>query len=172
MRFSVPDDVSLAEALVLFKATYKEGEFLDQSQVSLVIRIIENPSYSIKIFGSELFPGRATLKHHDYLHALLGVKGQPEGEAFVIGATMGSTGKMNGLKAFLFLWSENIFAPAQYHYNADARKIFYQVVKESTRLHRKGILKDMSAFDVENHLSLSVGHIRKILGADILMEMI
>ena len=170
MRFLLSEDVSLSEAFMIFRATYEKGKFLAPDQVSIVIRVIENPSYSVRIFGREVFPGRTTLERHDYLHSLLGVRGTPDGEAFVLGATMGSTGKMNAIRAFLFLWLENIFAPRQFHYDANARRIFYLTVRESTRLAKEGVLKDISTFSIESHLSESVGSIRKTLGIDALIE--
>ncbi len=170
MKFEVPDSASIAEALEIFRGTFEPGGFFSQEQVGKVVQLLENPKYSIKFFGHEVFPGRTTLERHDYLQAICNAEGSPDGEAFVIGATMGSTGDMNAFKAFLYLWMTNLFAPAMYHYPAPARGIFYRTVKEATKLSRAGILKDMSQFPIEKHTADRTGLIREELGLKALFE--
>lgn len=170
MKWVFPDNLTLAEALLQFKNSYGEGEFLEQSQVHIVVKVLENPEYSIKIFGHELFPGRTMLARHDCLQVLCNAPGDNDGEAFVIAITMGSTGKMSNVRSFLFLWLTNLFAPKAFHFPANARRIFYRTVDESMSLAKKGLLKDLSVFPTEGRLADSVGSLRKELGIDLLLK--
>jgi hypothetical protein len=168
-KWTFEDSLSLSEALDAFKKMYGPGEFLDQSQVHIAVKILENPEYSVAVLGHELFPGRTTLRRHDCLQILCNAPGDNGGEAFVIGATMGSTGKMSALKSFLFLWLTNLFAPKQFHFPVRARQIYYRAVKQSTALAKEKLLEDLSVFPVEDHLSDSLGALRKKLGIDLLL---
>ena len=170
MKFEVPDNKSLSEGFELFKGLYRENEFIEQSEVNVVVKILENPDYHFSIFGYELFPGRIYLKPHDYMHVLCNSPGTNNGEAFVIGATMGSTGKMNWFKSFLYLWLTNFFAPKMFHFNSEARKIFYRVSREAGALAKRGALKDLSKFEPELYLNNQVGSVRKTLGIDLLLQ--
>ena len=173
MKFKPPENIPISEALKVFKSAYKEEDFFTPSQVPKIIQILENPSYSFKFLGIEICPGRTTLEQHDYIHAIFGVEETLAGEALIIGATMGSTGKMNIMKAFLFVWAEYLFMSKEIkitYKDFKVRKIFYTAVKEATILAKNGELKDLSKINYNDHLSDSIGTMQKRLGIDILIK--
>jgi len=85
---------------------------LQQSDVPLMIRLIENPDFNFL----NLFPGRVSLSNHDCIHVILGRGLLPKDEAFVIGYTMGSTKKMTKFKKWLFLFFVKHLYPKTYSF--------------------------------------------------------
>ena len=73
---------------------------LDQEDVPLIIKLVENPKYKT----SQIFSGAVDLFTHDCIHVLLGRGLLPKDEAFVIGYTMGSAKKMTRWRRNLFMF--------------------------------------------------------------------
>lgn len=170
IHFEVPQGMTLRNAYDFFIDTFykKFAEPLTQDKVDIVVQLLENPKYDISLFGYTFFPGRVNLDTHDHLHVLCGCSADQRGEAFVIATTMSSTGKMTKFKAFLYVWIINLCTPKMYHFNKESRDIFYDVVNTAGVLAKKGILKDFSTYDLNNHLDESVDSIREKLGVQVL----
>src|SRR5262245_56769531 len=64
---------------------------LAQSEVPYMVRLVENPRFDLPLVDS--FHGATSLDTHDCIHILLGRGLLPKDEAFVIGFSMGSTGR-------------------------------------------------------------------------------
>tara|TARA_R100000808_G_scaffold24949_2_gene59795 strand:+ start:14806 stop:15360 length:555 start_codon:yes stop_codon:yes gene_type:complete len=95
-------------------------DLLDQSDIPLVIRLVENPNYST----SKIFSGAVDLVTHDCIHILLGRGVELKDEAFVIGYTMGSSKKMKRWRRNLFMFICKYFYPQGYKFGEEERFIF------------------------------------------------
>jgi len=129
---------------------------LEGKDVPFIIKFFENPKYNFFNF----FPGAVRLKNHDCIHAILGRGVLPKDEAFVIGYTMGSTGKMTKLKEFLFLLIVSWFYPNAYKFHKEERKVFKgaREIAETTKP------SDLSKVNFEELLNLDLKTARKKLG--------
>src|SRR5712691_6681675 len=66
---------------------------LKQGDIPYLVRFVENPQFDLPLV--DIFHGATSLETHDYLHVILGRGLLPKDEAFVIGFSMGSTGKVS-----------------------------------------------------------------------------
>ena len=108
-------DKKLSEAIAEMEPFKLEGK-----DVPFIIKFFENPKFNLFNF----FPGSVKLKNHDCIHAILGRGVLPKDEAFVIGYTMGSTGKMTDFKEFLFLLTVSWLYPEGYKFCEEERGVF------------------------------------------------
>tara|TARA_Y100001938_G_C8101570_1_gene442208 strand:- start:15752 stop:16351 length:600 start_codon:yes stop_codon:yes gene_type:complete len=129
---------------------------LEGKDVPFIIKFFENPKYNFFNY----FPGAVRLKNHDCIHAILGRGVLPKDEAFVIGYTMGSTGKMTDLKEFLFLLIVSWFYPTGYKFFAEEREVF-RGARDIAEMSRPC---DLSEVDFEELLDLDLKTVRKRLG--------
>jgi hypothetical protein len=74
----------------------------DASVVPWYVRLLENPASPVAL------PGAIDLRGHDCVHIVFGRGTTPADEAFVLGVTMGSTGRAAG-------WQQRFFALAARH---------------------------------------------------------
>ena len=140
------------------KTALKEMEDwrLDAGDVPFIIKLMENPKYDIGIF-----PGAVSLFTHDCIHILLGRGILPKDEAFVIGFTMGSTGKMNWLRKKVFLFISRWFYPDGYKFYAEERRVFdYALIAGAKCPH------DLTKVDFKKLLNRSMTSIRKEIQVD------
>ena len=93
---------------------------LNQGDVPLIIKLIENPKYK----SSKLFTGAVSLFNHDCIHVVLGRGILPKDEAFVIGYTMGSSKKMKRWRRNLFMFAAKYLYPKEYSFGEEERFVF------------------------------------------------
>lgn len=105
-------DVSLGEALADLKAVGAAPE-----EIPLVVKLAENPRY-------DLFHGAVDLDAHDCIHILLGRGLLAKDEAFVIGFTMGSTGKVGCAEERLFTLVARRLYPGIYRFTDEDVQVF------------------------------------------------
>lgn len=129
---------------------------LEGKDVPFIIKFFENPKYNFFNF----FPGAVRLKNHDCIHAILGRGVLPKDEAFVIGYTMGSTGKMTDFKEFLFLLVVSWFYPDGYKFYKEERNVF-RGARDIAEMSRPS---DLSKVNFEELLNLDLKTVRKKLG--------
>ncbi len=129
------------------------GGYLRQSDVPLIIKLTENPDY----MTARWFGGAVDLFTHDCIHILLGRGMLPKDEAFVIGYTMGSTGKTTDFKEFLFLLIVSWFYPEGYKFYKEEREIF-RGARDIAEMSRPS---DLSKVDFNELLDLDLKTIRK-----------
>ena len=130
---------------------------LNQTEVPLVIKLVENPKY----FTSKLFTGAVDLFSHDCIHILLGRGLLPKDEAFVIGYTMGSGKKMSRWRRNLFLWVTKNLYPEGYKFTESERYVFYSGVMAGSRSG-----SDLSKVNFVKLKNMRIGYLRKLLGID------
>ncbi len=97
-----------------------------QSDIPLIIRLIENPKFSIP--GLPLFNGAVDLHDHDCIHALLGRGLLPKDEAFTIGFTMGSTHRVTTAETRLYAFAAKHLYPGPYKFDSQAIQVFKDAV--------------------------------------------
>ena len=124
--------------------------------VPFIIKFFENPKYNFFNF----FPGSVRLKNHDCIHAILGRGVLPKDEAFVIGYTMGSTGKMTDFKEFLFLLIVSWLYPEGYKFYEEERNVF-RGARDTAEMSKP---LDLSKVNFNEFLNLDLKTIRERLG--------
>lgn len=147
------DEISLQAAYQnLLMSSHTSGK------LPLIIRLMENPCYSLPFIT--LFHGAISLKYHDYVHILLGRGLLPKDEAFVIGFTMGATGKTGVIEQNLFAWVSHYLYPPPFNFSADDLKVYHSAVN----LARTMPVKPLHNFCYENITFLPLKKIRLLLG--------
>ena len=129
---------------------------LDQSDVPLIIKLVENPKYDIGLFA-----GYVDLFTHDCIHVILGRGLAVKDEAFVIGYTMGTTKRMARWRRNLFMFFAKHLYPEGYKFGEDERLIFYNAVMAGSKCP-----SDLSKVDFRHLLHLTPRDIRIVLGID------
>ena len=147
-------DITLSAAVLAM-----QGWKLTQSDVPLIIQLVENPKYRL----SWLFPGSTTIEAHDCAHIVLGRGVMLKDEAFVIGFTMGSTHRMSTLRSSLFLFCARYLYPIGYKFYEAEAKIF----RDGVRLAKIMNCKDFAKFDFTVCASETISEIRNNLGLDV-----
>jgi len=120
-------------------------------EVPLIIQLVENPKYDVGIF-----PGCVDLFTHDCIHALLGRGCLVKDEAFVIGFTMGSVGRVSYFKRKLFLLATEYLYPAGYEFFDDDAGIYEDAVKIALIMN----VCDLSKVDFNEYLDWPVADVR------------
>jgi len=156
----VPVDHDDSEGTVTFNdalADMKEWS-LDQGDVPLIIKLIENPDYKT----SKLFTGAVDLFTHDCIHILLGRGILVKDEAFVIGYTMGSSHKMKRWRRNLFMFCAKYLYPAEYKFGEEERFIFNLGVKAGSACPI-----DLTRVDFKEYIMDDIHYARYDLGIDL-----
>ncbi len=116
------EDVTMGAALADLK---RVGAAPDE--IPLVVRLVENPRYDIP--GFDIFHGAVDLDAHDCIHILLGRGLMAKDEAFIIGFTMGSTGKVSPTEERLFTLVARHLYPGIYKFGEDDVRIFRDALR-------------------------------------------
>jgi len=150
--------VSISSKRKVLGSALKEMEAfkLEQSDIPLIIRLVENPKYDIGLFA-----GNVDLFSHDCIHVLLGRGLRLKDEAFVIGYTMGSTKKMRRWRRNLFLFVSK-FYPEGYAFTEKERFVFNMGVMAGSLCG-----SDLSKVDFSQFLNEKIQKVRKKLGIDV-----
>ena len=129
---------------------------LKPEDVTLIIRLAENPKYDIGLFG-----GATPLGTHDCVHIVLGRGLLLKDEAFVLGFTMGSSKKISRWRRNLFMFICKYFYPEGYSFGEEERFVFNLGLMAGSKCPI-----DVSKVDFESFLDLPVSKIRFKLGID------
>src|SRR6185295_131573 len=100
---------------------------LKQDDIPYLIRTVENPEFDLPLV--DIFHGATDLQMHDRLHILLGRGLLPKDEAFVIGFSMGSTGRVNTTEEFLYGLFAKYLYPRAYRFTEDDMSVFKDAVR-------------------------------------------
>lgn len=133
---------------------------LKQSDIPYLVRFVENPAFDLPLV--DVFHGATSLQTHDYLHIILGRGLLPKDEAFVIGFSMGSTGKVSTTEEFLYgLFAKHLY-PRAYRFTDDDLRVF----KDAVRLGFISGCFSLCEADYSRYLDLPLGKIRRALGIE------
>jgi len=133
----------------------------DQGAIPFIVRLIENPSFSLSP-GGTLFHGAVDLKNHDCIHILLGRGMRPKDEAFVIGYTMGSTRQVGCLEERLYSWISQHLYPGVYKFSQDDLSIF----KQALHLALASPVKALDKVNFDLFMDWPLAKIRQSLAID------
>ena len=131
-----------------------------QQAIPLIVRLLENPNYRLP--GITLFHGAVDLAAHDCIHILLGRGLLTADEAFTIGFTMGSTGRVRCLEARLFGMLAHHAYPAPYTFDAGSVCIF----SDAVRLGGISGVQPLDTIDFVPYLELPLHDIRRQVGLE------
>ncbi len=133
---------------------------LKQNDIPYIVRFVENPQFDLPLV--DVFHGATSLETHDYIHIILGRGLLPKDEAFVIGFSMGSTGKVSTTEEFLYgLFARHLY-PRAYRFTDDDFRVF----KDAVRL---GFISECSSLceaDYPSYIDLPIGKVRDAMGIE------
>jgi len=133
---------------------------LKQGDIPYLVRFVENPQFDLPLV--DIFHGATSLETHDYLHVILGRGLLPKDEAFVIGFSMGSTGKVSTTEEFLYgLFAKHLY-PRAYRFTEEDFCVF----KDAIRLGFVSDCRSLCETHFAPYLDLSLGEIRGALGIE------
>jgi len=133
---------------------------MKQSEVPLMIQLVENPRYDIP--GFDIFHGAVDLKTHDSIHITLGRGLLPKDEAFVIGFTMGSTHRVSTHEENLYALVSKYFYPKANRFDDEAIQIF----KDATKLAYISECQPLNKVDFDSYLDRPLREIRRSIGLE------
>lgn len=122
------------------------------AKVPFIVWLFENPASPLRM------PGSISLTQHDYVHCLLGANMKLEGEAFVIGFTMGCDPHVHVMHLWLFRTMSCHFYPRQYRFSGRKHWILF---KRGYDLARRTHVRDLEAFDFQAWLDRPVEQLRQ-----------
>lgn len=128
----------------------KNGTFA--GKVPFIVWLLENPKSPLRM------PGSISLTQHDYVHCLLGANMKLEGEAFVIGFTMGCDPRMNAMHLWIFKMVSCFFYPRQYRFSGRKHWILF---KRGYDLARETQIRDLEHFDFQSWMDKPVEQLRQ-----------
>lgn len=131
-----------------------------QGEIPLIVQLLENPRYDIP--GLDLFHGAVDLKNHDAIHLLLGRGLCEKDEAFVIGFTMGSTRKVNGIEETLFTLIARHIYPGIFRFGPDDVRVF----RDAVRLAWISECQRLDRVDFGGLRRHSLSELRRMLGVE------
>ncbi|MGF2035303.1 MAG: hypothetical protein RMZ43_008315 [Nostoc sp. CmiVER01] len=112
MAFDLDEKFQLDIAQMNLKKVHTVIFSLHNPKIPFVIWLLENPNSPLAL------PGKISLRHHDYIHILLGRGLSPQDEAFVIGFTMGNDLKTNQLHLFIYKTFAKFIYPYPYKFSS------------------------------------------------------
>ncbi|NDE91422.1 MAG: hypothetical protein EB059_09885 [Alphaproteobacteria bacterium] len=122
-------------------------------KVPLIIWLLENPKSPLHL------PGAISLQKHDYVHCLLGANLKLDGEAFVIGFTMGCDTRMTGFHLWLFKMVSCHFYPRQYRFSGRKHWIIF---KRGYDLAKQTPVRHLESFDFDSWLDKPLEQLRRL----------
>ena len=133
---------------------------LQQDDIPYMVRVVENPQFDLPLL--DIFHGATSLHTHDCIHIVLGRGLLPKDEAFVIGFSMGSTGKVSTTEEFLYGLFARYLYPRAYRFTDDDFRVF----KDAVRLGFISDCRSLCEADYSCYLDLPLRAIRDALGIE------
>jgi ubiquinone biosynthesis protein Coq4 len=127
------------------------------SEIAWIVKLLENPKSLIAL------PGKITLHNHDCLHILLGMPTNPQGEAFVLGFTMGNDLKTKPYHILIFKLFARFIYPQSYKFTKQDLKYFDLGLK----LGQEGSVKNLNQIDFSQFEERAVLELRDELRLNI-----
>lgn len=143
-------------AHITLGSVYQQINLDGQSDIPLIIRLLENPASPIAL------PGKITLHNHDCLHIILGVGVSSTDEAFIIGFTMGNDDQTKLWHVRLFKFFSRFVYPLKYRFTLQELDIF----DLGFEYGKRQIYRNLNQIRFDSLYSKEIKEIRKILGID------
>jgi hypothetical protein len=135
-------------------SAYQQTNLDSQSDIPLIIRLLENPASPIAL------PGKISLHNHDCLHIILGINVSPQDEAFIIGFTMGNDDQTRSWHVRLFKFFSRFIYPLKYRFTLEELNLF-DLGFECGKSHE---YRNLHQINFELFYGKEIKEIRKILG--------
>ncbi len=137
-------------------SAYQKINLDNQSDIPLIIRLLENPASPIAL------PGKISLHNHDYLHIIFGIGVSPADEAFIIGFTMGNDDQTKSRHVRLYKFFSRFVYPLKYRFTLQELGIF-DLGFEYGKRHK---YRNLNGIKFDCFYSTEIEEIRKILNID------
>ena len=147
-----------AIANITLKSVYQEMNLDNQSDIPLIIRLLENPSSPIAL------PGKISLHNHDCLHIILGLGVSAAEEAFLIGFTMGNDDRTKIWHVRLFKFIARFVYPLQYRFNHQHLNIFDLGFEYGKTLK----YRNLNQIEIDRFYDLTIQELRELFDIDYL----
>lgn len=128
-----------------------------QNDIPLIVRFFENPKYDKYRFNR--LKGSISLFNHDILHILLKQKMTLNGEAFVIGYTMGNAQGNTFFDIWLYKVVSQYFFPKQFRFSKENLKYF----DKGYNLGTSNSFKNVHKIDFKKYYHKSLKEVREDL---------
>ena len=154
MAFDLNEAFQLDIAQMNLKELHSVVFKLHEPKIPFVIWLLENPNSLLAL------PGKISLRHHDYIHILLGRGISPKDEAFVIGFTMGNDLKTNKLHLFIYKVFAKFLYPYPYNFSAVDLINFNLGFMYGRRIK----VKQINEINFEIYQNETIGFLRSLFG--------
>lgn len=147
----------------LYINSQKLGELVEKinkhssKEIAWIVKLMENPSSKISM------PGRITLYNHDSLHIILNESTSPQGEAFVLGFTMGNDTDTKFYHVFIFKLCLKYIYPRSYRLSNKHLKYFDIGLQYGRHIE----VKNINQIDFYKFRHNSINVIRNKLGINL-----
>ncbi len=154
MAFDLDETFQLDIAQMNLKEVHSVVFSFHEPKIPFVIWLLENPNSPLAL------PGKISLRHHDYIHILLGRGISPQDEAFVIGFTMGNDLKTNKLHLFIYKFFAKFIYPYPYNFST-LDLINFNL---GFMYGRKIKIKQINEIEFEKYQNENIKYLRKFFG--------
>lgn len=154
MAFDLNEVFQLDIAQMNLKEVHSVVFSLHEPKIPFVIWLLENPNSLLAL------PGKISLRHHDYIHILLGRGVSSKDEAFVIGFTMGNDLNTNKLHLLIY----KIFAKFLYLHPYNFSAIDLINFNIGFMYGRRIKVKQINEINFEIYQNETIGFLRSLFG--------
>lgn len=127
-------------------------------EIPKIVRLLENPESKLSL------PGRITLYNHDCIHVLLNEQTTPNGEAFVIGFTMGNDEDTKPYHAWIFHFFARYIYPEPFRMKGWQQRVYFAA---GLKYGRKIKPNNINTIDFYGLRYLSVAELRNQIGINL-----
>jgi ubiquinone biosynthesis protein Coq4 len=156
--------LNFSDQLTLKKAYSQLPGDLPQD-IPFLVWLFENPDSPLP------FPGKISLKSHDYLHLILDLDLSCQSEAFVVGFTMGNDVGSHRVFITLFKLVARFLYPQKYRFYLLDIQYFGKGLRFGQDLPRKNLnacifedFKEDTLKDIRGDLEINIQKLRQLLG--------
>jgi hypothetical protein len=155
--------LNFSEQLTLKKA-YSQLPGDPPQDIPFLIWLFENPDSPLP------FPGKISLKNHDYLHVILDLDLSCKSEAFIVGFTMGNDVGTHRIYVNLFKLIARFLYPQKYRFSSEDVESFEKGLKFGQDLPRRNLnfcifedLQEDTLREIRDDLGIDVQKLRQLL---------
>jgi hypothetical protein len=138
------------------KAAYETLEGDPPSKIPFIVWLLENPDSPLS------FPGCINLYGHDCIHLLLKQGFTSEGEAYVVGFTMGNDARTSQFHLMIFKLAAQILYPVKYRLNPSELETF----ERGFQVGRSVRIKNLNRTSFEQWEYKAMGQVRAEIGLE------
>jgi hypothetical protein len=156
--------LNFSEQLLLKKA-YSQLPGDPPQKIPFLVWLLENPDSPL------LFPGKISLKNHDYLHVILDLDLSCKSEAFIVGFTMGNHDGTHRIYVNLFKLIARLLYPQKYRFSSEDVKCFEKGLSFGQDLPKKNLnfyifedFQEDTLMDIRSDLGINLQKLRQLLG--------